>query len=100
MTTYMAESILDYYFEPGDFALFVGINKEGEEAHVRVKILGTIMENGDKYYVIAGPRSLLEELGGDILDEDVSDIPTGWAQSIADPDELELCKRNSHLRLV
>lgn len=95
----MAAPILDYYFEPGDFAMFVGI-QEDQEVRIRIKILGSIMENGDKYYVIAGPREQLEAIGGDILDEDASDIPTGWAQSIADPDELELCTRRGHLRLV
>lgn len=91
------QPILDYDFNSGDFAIAVGVNNS-----VRVKILGSIYLNNYKYYVITGPKDELLSAGwdGHILDSSKWDFPNGWLVDIADPDELELCSRYSHLRLI
>jgi len=93
----MEQLILDYDFSPGEFAIAVGFNNS-----VRVKILGSIYLDNYKYYIITGPKDELISAGwdGKFLDDTKWDFPIGWMVDIADPDELELCSRHSHLRLI
>lgn len=87
------QPIFDYHFSVGDRAIFTGISKNGEESSVIVKIIGETNYLGDKYYIVTGPRTLLD-IGADEEHMDI-DKPSDWVVCLADPDELDLCFMNN-----
>jgi len=91
------DTILDYYFDCGDFAMLVTGNLP-----VRVKIVGTQVYRNDKYYIVAGLKEQMIQAGWTETPKEFRSVeaPTGWVVDVADPDELELCPRASHLCLI
>jgi len=92
-----SDTILDYYFDCGDFAMLVT-----GEMPVRVKIIGTQIFLGDKYYIVAGFKEQMVQAGWEGTPKELRSVeaPTGWVVDVADPDELELCPRAAHLSLI
>lgn len=86
MSAVGADCICDFGFEPKDRALFNYVDSDGNDAYSIVEIAGSIYINDNKFYVCKVRKSLQ-------LDVEIYDSDNEHIMFLADPDELEPCRR-------
>jgi len=83
-----SDTILDFEHKAGENAYFNFIDQDGCDTRAVVRVVGTVIQNNEKWYLCESLRSKLKNMG---VDEDTTNYRTSkdYAIFLAIPDELE-----------